>query len=201
MRGRSPAPLVVTSGWPAYELCAQSGELATPACSARTRERFRPGQAPRAACALHQRIEVDPQNGLLAGPGCAERVPRVVERYAEPYRSWARDAGRPLAPGGVSPRCPGSAVNHESDGPPSIDWPASGQRFVLDAERRAQQIVVEAKNLEQAGSVGLWVDGQRVATGERGRVAWTLVPGDHELALRNAHGSSEPVRVSVAELR
>jgi hypothetical protein len=84
------------------------------------------------------------------------------------------------------------------DAPPSIDWPRSGQRFVLDAERREQQIVVAARNPEGAGRVGLWIDGREVATGERGSVAWTLAVGEHELALGNARGKSAPVRVSVA---
>ena len=105
MRGRTPAALTSGDGLVVREICALSGGAPTAACPLRVRESFTPARAAREPCRFHERVAVDPSNGLRAGEGCPRAEERTFERYPELYRAWAHAAGRPLAPAASSPRC------------------------------------------------------------------------------------------------
>lgn len=64
------------------EICATSGLLPTELCPERIPEWFRRGTEPEHDDTMHARF-----------------ADEVVEVYPEPYRAWARDAGRPLGRG------------------------------------------------------------------------------------------------------
>jgi penicillin-binding protein 1C len=195
MRGRSPAPLVPRDGLVAREVCALSGGAPTAACTVRVRESFPVTKASREPCTFHELVLVDPENGLLAAPGCRFKEPRAFENYPEAYRAFARAAGRPLAPTLASPRC--ASLRPRAAEPLAIAWPKAGQRFVLDPERGAQEIVVIAEGNAPSGRLSLLVDGRERARAVDGRVAWRLEPGEHSLALSAPGKVSESVRISV----
>jgi penicillin-binding protein 1C len=79
MRGREPAALVDRNGLIEIEICALSGKRPGHHCPHRTRELFAAGDVPATSCDVHVELAVDPENGLLAGPGCKRPELRVFE--------------------------------------------------------------------------------------------------------------------------
>jgi len=189
MRGREPQPLVDHSGLVSAEICELSGALAGESCSHHRREWFLPGHEPGAACDLHERVRLDPQTGLRAGPRCVVTSERVFERYPVEYENFARGAGRPIAPHEFSPRCPGSADSNAAS-TPQLLFPSAESAFVLDPGSRAdQEIMLEAR----AGSPTLtfYVDEQKLATVRSPfRVPWRLAPGIHRARVAAPDGQS-----------
>jgi penicillin-binding protein 1C len=130
MRDRRPARLVDRKGLIELEICKESGELPNADCPHRLKELFLPESAPSQSSRLHVRVAIDPANGLRAGARCPGAVERVFEAYPAEYTSWARSAGRPLAPERFSPRCPGKL--EASAERPHVAFPFDGARFTLD---------------------------------------------------------------------
>lgn len=112
----------------------------------------------------------------------------ALERYPAEYSAWASAAGRPLAPAADSP-----------SSTPRVVFPQDGARFEIDRSYRAQQIVLQAQSAES--SLGFILDGRLLATrGAPYRVAWSLVPGAHELVVVAGDGRrSESVHFVVGE--
>lgn len=158
MRGREPAPLYDASLLVDAEVCTLSGLAPTAACPHRRREHFARGHEPRQTCDIHVR--------------CGEQV---RERFAEPFRAWAAQAGRPLA----SPDCsPASDVST-----PRITFPRDEQRFALDADgpRRQEIVLTATASSERARFV---IDG--ALSREQAapfRLPLPLTPGVHRVRL------------------
>ncbi len=195
MVGREPRPLVDRTGLVEVEVCALSGALPNADCSHRRRELFPIGSAPHAPCSMHERVAVDPENGLRAGPACKAAEERVFESYPSEFAAWASEAGRPLAPERFSPRCPGKAA--PSDATPSIAFPVDGTTFHLDPASRRQEIVFRAR-APLGRAVRFVLDGRPVGSARAPfRLAWVLERGPHELAALVGERESEPVRFGV----
>jgi len=84
----APAPWESTEGLNIrqVDLCAVSGELATPQCPQRIKGWFIPGVSPITPCPIHQEIAIDTRNGLRATP---ETPTASIKR--EVYEVWPSD--------------------------------------------------------------------------------------------------------------
>jgi penicillin-binding protein 1C len=200
MRDCDDAPLAAGVALVEVEVCALSGERAGRDCPHRVRERFAPGRVPTHDCSMHTRARIDPRNGLLAGPACADAVERVLEQYPDAYRAWAEQVGRPLVPRDASPRCAPPSLGDR--GAPAVLFPSDGARFFLDpgVEPDAQRIVLRAR---AATNRIAWVLDGRVLSqaASPGSVEWRLTPGRHVLNVQAADGTrSNPVAFEVVGL-
>jgi penicillin-binding protein 1C len=198
MRGSQPEPLVDRAGLVEREICALSGRVPTSGCAHRTRELFASGERPLAPCDFHVQAAIDPENGLLAGPGCRNGELRSFESYPSTFVAWASLAGRPLLPQQESPRCPGGAGGRTRPAP-SVTFPFDGARFVIDPglPREQQQLALRAAGSN--GSVRFVMNGRPLASEPAPFVHnWPLAPGNHVLVVESAGGlRSEPVRFVV----
>ena len=187
MRGRVTAPLVDHTGLVPVEICELSGALVGEACPHHQREWFLPGREPRVACDMHERVWVDRENGLRAGPACPNRELRVFERYPTEYENFARQAGRPLAPRERSPRCPNSS-DLADERAPELLFPTAHAEFVIDPGLRAdQEIVLEAR--APSAELTFYVDERRLTTQRAPfRVPWRLRPGRHRVRVTTPSG-------------
>lgn len=189
------------------EICSLSGLRPTDACPHRRPELVpREGASELGACDMHERVRVDRENGLRAGAGCegAEVEERVFERYDARLRSWARAAGRPIAPEERSPRCGGEPAG-EGDARPreqarrvGIAFPADGARFVIDPSiASAQSIRLRAEVPAGARRPRFVIDGRAIEA-PRGSLDWPLAPGAHRLrAEADGAAPSDEVEISV----
>ncbi|HEY3666353.1 MAG TPA: penicillin-binding protein 1C [Polyangiaceae bacterium] len=197
MRGRARAPLLDHSGLLRADVCELSGALASSSCPHRRREWFVPGREPRAACDMHEVVALDPETLLRAGPACAKLTLRVFERYPREYQNFARQAQRPLAPEGFSPRCPGR-VPFADLAAPELVFPSDRASFVIDPGLRAdQEIVLEAR--AATDRLTFFVDDRRLATlSAPFRVPWRLEPGSHRVRVVTPTGAlSETIAFDV----
>jgi penicillin-binding protein 1C len=195
MSGRAQGPLVETTGLVDVEVCALSGARPNADCPHRRHELFVPGSEPRERCAMHQKVAIDPNDGLRAGDGCPGATFRLFERYPAELVAWAVAAGRPLAPADFSPRCPGSSgVLGDA---PRIAYPFDGERFRVDPDSPRQEIVLAARATE-GRTVRFFLDGRRVGDARAPfRLAWALERGSHRLEALVGENRSEPVRFEV----
>ncbi len=199
MRARTPAALRDFSGLVDVEVCALSGKRAGPDCAQRLHEHFLPGQEPQASCDMHERVRVDPETKLRAGPACSDAEMRVFERYPAEYAAWAIQAGRPLAPENFAARCPGlvGAVAGEL----SVVFPSPQARFVLDPLLRERQEILLQARAANGGPIDFVLDGRVIARAHAPyAVPWVLAPGAHRLELARGGQRSGPVTFEVSAL-
>jgi penicillin-binding protein 1C len=185
MRGREVAPLVDRSDLVQAEVCALSGELPGEACPHRTHELFLPGSAPRTPCGMHERVFVDAERGGLSLANCPGAEERVVERYPSEFAAWSARAGRPVAPLFASSRCPAAhdAAVATPGGNVSLESPRDGARYVIDPDRRRQELVFSAR-APHAAHVRFVLNGREVGrSGSPFRHVWALERGEHQLEL------------------
>jgi len=193
------------------EVCALSGDLAGPDCPHRIAEwRLASNAAQGPACTMHERVAVDRRSGLRAGPGCpaAAVTLAVFERFPPELAAWADAVGRPVAPQGWSPDCPGPSSWPEdrdrmtNDEVPRIEYPLPGARFAIDPDqpRDAQRLDVRIVAPRRAREATLVVDGERVASvGAPFAASWKLEAGDHDLVAEVDGAKSAAVRVTVRQ--
>ncbi len=129
--------------------------------------------------------DVDPDSGLLAGPGCAGSVREVFRRDRLPTRACApRAPDAPVAPGGRL----------------TIAFPRPGDVLRLDPATPlgAQAVALSAEPDNLSGEWTWSVDGREIAGGSA-RAWWRPTPGVHEIrvALRAADGRSRSIDESV----
>jgi len=189
MRGREPSALLTHAGLVPAEVCELSGARASVQCPHHRREWFVPGHEPVSECDFHERVAIDPRNGLRAGAACVDRTERVFERYPVEYRNFALQARRPVAPSEFSARCPGAPALTDARAPELV-FPIAHAEFEIDpGSRNDQEIVLEARTA--APALTFWVDGRRLATvGSPFRVPLRLVPGEHRVRLESPSGAS-----------
>jgi len=173
MQGREPAPLYDSSLLVDAEVCALSGARPTAACPHHRRERFARGRVPHQACDIHVR--------------CGGQV---REHFAEPFRAWAAQTGRPLSPTDCSPDGDVSA--------PRITFPRDEQSFAIDADgpQRQEIVLTATAGAERARFV---VDGApRAEQTSPFRLPLPLVPGVHRVRLVAGGVESPLVTFTVA---
>ncbi len=195
MRGRSPAPLVAPGALVPVTVCAESGGLPTPDCSARINLSVAPGYEPHGSCPFHGRVSIDPSDQTLAGPGCPRAQREVRGRYPQELAAWAQQAGRPLIPQQSSKRCPPVAT--EGLGYFRLERPRNGARYVIHPERSAdsQALVTAVQSSGELPSIEWWLDGQLVGrTVPPHELRLPLRAGEHRLEARSP--LAPPVRSS-----
>jgi penicillin-binding protein 1C len=182
-------------------VCPVSGALPGPACPDAREELFVRGREPVAACSIHQLLEVDSRNGLLATESCPEDIVerRAFEVYPASMAVWAQKAGRNVPPP-ASDLCPQAPRNVGAE-PVRILEPPDGAVFALepDIPPGDQAIEVRFTPPPAGGPVTLLVDGEVAARvdGAPWRVLWGPVAGEHALAAAAAGAAGEPVVVQV----
>lgn len=167
-------------------VCALSGELPGPACPHRHEELFVRGTSPERPCTMHQQVEVDVRNGLLAGPGCSPEQKKVAvfESFDARYQAWARASRRPLVPSEWSPNCPGTGETSLGTGKLAVRYPYPGAVFLDDPSMpdTMQGLVVRIDAPPSVRRMTIFVDGRAVATiGPPFERALQLQPGKHEV--------------------
>lgn len=188
-------------------ICPLSGARVTSACPNHVFEWFTHGEAAELAyCEMHERMAIDPRNGLRAGSarrGACPSVARTFERFPPRYTAWALGANRALAPSEVSSECPNDDTDTSSPvGAITIRYPLDGARFVIDPDRPKDAQVLAVSVVAPVGTpeVTLLVDGT-----EAGRarspytLRWPLAPGDHDLVARAGTENSAPVVIHVRQ--
>ena len=112
----------------------------------------------------------------------------MFERYPHEYESFARQAGRPLAPSDFSPRCPGTLAVASSRAPELL-FPLDQAQFVIDPALHArQEIMLEARSPSE--HLTFIVDERRVATLRAPfRIPWRLEPGTHRVRVATPDGA------------
>ncbi|AKT39847.1 penicillin-binding protein 1C [Chondromyces crocatus] len=167
------------------EICALSGQRPASVCPHRRREWLpREEVAALPACEMHEVVRVDRQTGLLAGPLCRgdEVEERVVERFDARLSTWARAAGRPLAPEGVSPRCGELPVREGAASRGlALLFPADGARFVIDAAVGSVQAIRLRAAIPAGARNARFVIGGRVIAAPLGWADFQLVRGVHRV--------------------
>jgi penicillin-binding protein 1C len=186
------------------EVCSLSGALPTEACEHRRREVFAVldgrSTAPVASCAMHERVRLDRRNGLRAGRACGADVveERVFERFDAALTSWARGAGRPLAPDAWSPLCPGSDAAPTARGRLRVAYPEDGARFSIDPGAAARQALrLRADVPPGVTEVRFVIDGRARAVRAPFAVEWALAPGHHSLRVEADGASGDEVAFDV----
>jgi len=202
MSTRSEAPLFEPGTLTQVTVCRESGAIPTEACPNTVVERLLPRHRPRESCRLHQRVTIDPENGLVAGPGCSDRRIQSVEVVPETAREWAERAGRPLLPAHDSPRCPvepGAAASPPGS-PLTVLSPEEGSVYAIDPHREMASQRLVFRVAPPAGT--RWVRYQ--VTGEDSGLlpqpfswVWPLRRGEHELRITTDRTPPEVVRFRV----
>jgi hypothetical protein len=151
---------------------------------------------------MHQQVEVDVRNGLLAGPGCPAEQKKVAvfESFDARYQAWARASRRPLVPGEWSPNCPGTNDTSLGTGKLTIRYPYSGAVFLEDPSMpdTMQGLVVRIDAPPSVQRITVFVDGRAVATiGPPFERALQLQPGKHEVWAEADGEKSGPVSFEV----
>jgi penicillin-binding protein 1C len=208
MGSREKLPLAIDASAPPdalerVEICTLSGARVTPACPTHVFEWFTHDEAASLGFdEMHERVDIDPHNGLRAGHAASatcERVTRTFERFPPRYASWATAANRTLAPDEFSPDCPPDASDTVTGGGAlAIRYPLDDAKFVIDPDRAkgTQVLAVSVVAPTSTAEVSLLVDGSEV---DRKRtpytLRWPLAPGDHDLVARV--GSVESSRTHI----
>jgi penicillin-binding protein 1C len=164
------------------EICVLSGMPANPWCPARRRERL-PAGADAPPCSWHHQSD----EGLLT-------------IWPAEYQAWARKNGL-LADRAAAV----STVVAPADGasrPPralAIANPPSGATYLIDPTLRRQFQTLALRALsDRPGTLEWRVDGKIVGTsGSGSAIEWPLVPGAHEITVRDHEGRTAATTVVV----
>jgi penicillin-binding protein 1C len=194
-------PLVPPSQLQLRRICKISGQAPNAWCPDVVEIRSVTGSEvpPEGRCTLHERVRIDSQNGLRAGPACRDAIERTLEHYPEPVAAWARDVGRPVLPVLASPRCP-SEPRASAGGVLEVLVPAPGARYLIDPHlpEAQQQLEFEVRVPADTRSVKYEVDGK--TTGDifvPFRWKWRLSRGNHRLRVLSASGDHVETDFSV----
>jgi penicillin-binding protein 1C len=182
------------------QVCAASHDLPGPFCSNREMIRYLPGRTRLRRCAVHRRVFVDDDTGLLLAGDCLVTRPhrtQVLEIHSPELISWWRSQGRkvPSLPD-VSPACDGIPAEEG----PRIVSPSASTPYRLrgDAPERYQQIPLIARTGGGAGQLYWYQDGALVARAAPG--ARLFLPpgrGAHRLVLVDSAGRSDSITYTI----
>jgi penicillin-binding protein 1C len=199
MRGRFAAALFPPESMRTRGICKLSGQRPGPDCTDTLEIRESQGRGTSELCTMHRRVRIDPQNGLLAGPGCPDAVERVVESYPDILLDWARAVGRPVAPSEESARCPGLATPDHAKRV-RLSVPESGARYFLDPHLASsqQRLKLRVSVPPNTAWVIYDVDGR---TSDRIRPPfewlWPLQLGRHVARVQSSEGLSDEAQFEV----
>jgi penicillin-binding protein 1C len=178
-------------------VCPLSGALASHSCPHAVEEHLPHGHAPLATCGMHERVKIDPRNGLRAGKGCAVAVEKTFERFDGPYAAWARAARREVAPVEYSPLCPAS--NEERGrGDVRIAAPHDGARYLIEPDRPRSLQAIDVRVESSSDRVTLRIDGRAIVLTAPFVHRWALSPGEHVMVAESPGvPPSAPIHVVV----
>ena len=196
MAGREPLPLVDRSG--ARRNPGVRSEWR--ACRVPTARTIATSSSRKAAsrtnrCSMHERVAIDPENGLRAGSAAA--LPKSGDSSTTPeFAAWATEAGRPLAPTAFSPRCPGRREGKREA--PSIAFPVERGELPPRSGLSAARDRARGASRSEDSAVRFVLNGRPVGSVRSPfRVAWALERGAHRLEAFVGDRRSEPVRFDV----
>lgn len=109
LAGKPPKDFTIPPGMVKFEVCVESGLLATELCPLdhRAQEIFLAENAPVQTDNVWQKIKIDRTNGLLGSDMCLELVDeKIFAVYPLEARQWAIDHNIPQPPTERSPNCP-----------------------------------------------------------------------------------------------
>jgi len=211
----SPAPTAATQashddedehradGLVRRKVCPLSGGRPGPGCKHAVSELLPKGHELE-DCQMHETVDIDTRNGLLATAACPTRfvAERTFERFDGPFASWAHAAGRSGAPIETSPLCGGKrevARGRLQQGHVAIRYPHDGARFVVDPDRpRSAQAIPLKVDAPAYEMVALFVDGRLAGKAGAGApLYWPLERGAHEIIAETGGRRSEPVSIVV----
>ena len=184
------------------EVCADSRELATPACDRRMLIQQIPGVSRIPQDSMHRRIFVDAATGERLEGDCLVRRPHrslVIRTYPVALTAWRQATGAVPADESLPPLSPLCAVVPEGDAPrivsPSARTPYKLRR---DAPARFQLIPLRAQSAVDAGTLYWYQDGRFVASGPAGTTLF-LAPekGRHKLAAVDEKGRMDSLWFTV----
>lgn len=184
------APDPPPAGAKRIELCARSGALPGPHCSARKRGWFIPGRSPIDVCAVHQEITLDARTGRRVCAPTARPVRRVV------IEVWPSDWARLLAAAGVAQDVPPPGPGCEPSGTlegqsPRIASPLQGAAYVLRDEQTAPTLALTAHTAGDTNEVFWYVGARLLGRAPSGEpLFWKPMPGRHVLRAVDGLGRS-----------
>jgi penicillin-binding protein 1C len=163
------------------EVCALSGLLPTEACPYRQLEWFIEGTQPTTYDSIYQQVEVDTVSGQLANENTPpeRRTMQTVLDLPPEAQPWARSQGLILLSDIASPH-----FSLNVDNTLHLISPGKQESYLIAADLplESQQVPIEAVGEGNLENVGLWVDGQLLATfdGPPYKSWWTLLEGKHQ---------------------
>jgi len=209
-RGQRPKSFEAPAALTKARVCPRSGRRASKNCPSTIVEEFLPGTEAAQVCDVHQVVEIDSRNGLLASKTCGEEwvAKGLFEVYPPIYRLWSLEHDVPTPPTRFSDLCQeppqGFREPKVPPAPIAVAYPDAGDVFVRDPVLRPQfQTLKLTPEVGHDADIVEWlVDGkvfQRV--GAPYTVRWPLVPGKHALRIRarvrGRWSESPPVPITV----
>lgn len=209
-RSRRPDAFGEPVGLAKEHICPRSGHKASPTCPTTITEKFVPGTAPHETCGVHQLVEIDSRNGLLARDTCE---PQWVEKglfevYPPIYSTWSIEHDVPIPPLRYSPLC----VDDGKEEPAAVrqarsvrvTYPDAGDVFVRDPVLRSEfQTLLLTPEVSHGADMVEWiVDGESFAKVSAPYTArWPLAPGRHRIKVRARIGgkwmTGAPIAITV----
>jgi len=164
-------------------ICASSGQLPGIYCKNIIREWFIAGQEPEQTCTVHQAVEVDTRNNLLATPETPMpyRKKIIYEIWPPIYTSWMAERGLPAVPHAYSSLSNGDTVRL------AVTFPDDGDVFKIDPvlRREFQTIQLQASVPQNIDSVQWLIDDHLLATVRSPfTLQWSLQRGKHKVQIR-----------------
>ncbi len=194
-------------------VCPHSGTLPSAFCPARKKEIFLSGTMPTDICRVHQQVNIDRRNGLLADASTPanEVEARLFTVYPAAFHPWMRENDLPLPPR-FSQATLAQQRSAQGDSLVYTDqlrvlYPESGTAYQLDPVLRPdfQRLHLRGATDERYFDVHWRIDGERLE-GDYRLAAWALRPGTHHIELHalDAEGRrlrSRPVTIQVGTVK
>jgi penicillin-binding protein 1C len=176
------------------EVCAVSGQLATPHCSHTRSIRVQRDHLPTETCTWHRDIAIDTRNGLRAGDRCPARFVerRTYETLPPQYSKWLSDTPeRARPPADYSPLCPQTGTIKNAL---VVTYPRAGEAFLVEPGYDAKtQTLAFTAEIDPPVAHPTWVvDGERLASD-----SWQLRRGKHQVIVEAAGQRSDPIDFEV----
>ena len=166
------------------EVCAVSGQRPGAHCPSRRRGVGLAGTL-RDTCAVHQRVAVDVQTGLLAEADTPrERVERrTFVVYPPEYHAWMRERGLPLPP--LATAAVAARDRARFSDRLRVTYPEPETAFVLDPVLRPEYQQVRLQGWAEPDLLDVrWVVDGTPLPGTLAGTDWPLAPGRHTIELR-----------------
>lgn len=207
LRSQSP-PTTARASWESTEglhlaevdLCAVTGELATPLCQHQQKGWFIPGVSPITTCGVHQEIFIDPRTGYRVQS--RDAVPNVRREIQEVWPSdllaLFRYAGLPRqTPPPFAPQADTLARN--SGAGPEITSPRAGIEYHLRLGMAGQSVPLQANAPASVERIHWFAGKTYLGSSAPGETfLWQAAPGTFQISAVDDAGRSASRNVVVA---